>query len=71
MSRSTKRSDLTLKAYDRDHAGRAIFPNALSPMDAVAKPQNLPAASHGSLRRGLWQDNTARRDRVSSVSLMR
>ena len=33
MSRSTETIRLTLKAYDRDHPDRAIFPNALPPLD--------------------------------------
>ena len=39
MSRSTETIRLTLKAYDRDHPDRAIFPNALPPLDADAKAQ--------------------------------
>ena len=39
MSRSTETIRLTLKAYDRDHPDRAIFPNALPPLDDDAKAQ--------------------------------
>ena len=39
MSRSTETIRLTLKAHDRDHPDRAIFPNALPPLDDDAKAQ--------------------------------
>ena len=39
MSRSTETIRLTLKAHDRDHPDRAIFPNALPELDADAKGQ--------------------------------
>ena len=39
MSRSTETIRLTLKAHDRDHPDRAIFPNALPPLDDDAKGQ--------------------------------
>jgi RNA polymerase sigma factor (sigma-70 family) len=39
MSRSTETIRLTLKAHDRDHPDRAIFPNTLPPLDDEAKAQ--------------------------------
>jgi RNA polymerase sigma factor (sigma-70 family) len=39
MSRSTETIRLTLKAYDREHPERAIFPNAVPPLDDEAKAQ--------------------------------
>ena len=39
MSRSTETIRLTLKAYDREHPDRAIFPNTLPPLDEEAKAQ--------------------------------
>ena len=39
MSRSTETIRLTLKAYDRDHPDRAIFPTSLPPLDDDAKAQ--------------------------------
>jgi RNA polymerase sigma factor (sigma-70 family) len=39
MTRSTETVRLTLKAFDRDHPDRAIFPNATPPLDDEAKAQ--------------------------------
>ena len=39
MSRSTETVRLTLKAYDRDHPDRAIFPTSVPPLDDDAKAQ--------------------------------
>jgi RNA polymerase primary sigma factor len=39
MSRSTETIRLALKAYDREHPDRAIFPNAPAPLDDDAKAQ--------------------------------
>src|SRR5262245_999315 len=39
MSRSTETIRLTLKAYDRDHPDRAIFPSAMPVLDDDAKAQ--------------------------------
>jgi RNA polymerase sigma factor (sigma-70 family) len=39
MSRSTETIRLALKAYDRDHPDRAIFPNVGLPLDDEAKAQ--------------------------------
>jgi RNA polymerase primary sigma factor len=39
MSRSTETIRLTLKAYDRDHADRAIFPSSVPSLDEEAKAQ--------------------------------
>jgi RNA polymerase primary sigma factor len=39
MSRSTETIRLTLKAYDRDHPDRAIFPKTMPPLDDEAKAQ--------------------------------
>ena len=39
MSRSTETIRLTLKAYDRDHPDRAIFPTSVPPLDDDAKAQ--------------------------------
>ena len=41
MSRSTETIRLTLKAHDRDHPDRAIFPNSASPLDDEAKADFL------------------------------
>jgi RNA polymerase sigma factor (sigma-70 family) len=39
MARSTETIRLTLKAYDRDHSDRAIFPHSVPPLDDEAKAQ--------------------------------
>src|SRR5262249_42601000 len=39
MSRSTETIRLALKAYDRDHPDRAIFPDSVPPLDDEAKSQ--------------------------------
>ncbi|MGP0064285.1 MAG: sigma-70 family RNA polymerase sigma factor, partial [Isosphaeraceae bacterium] len=39
MSRSTETVRLTLKAYDRDHPDRAVFPSSPPPLDDDAKAQ--------------------------------
>jgi RNA polymerase sigma factor (sigma-70 family) len=39
MSRSTETVRLALRAYDRDHPDRAIFPNSVPPLDDDAKAQ--------------------------------
>jgi RNA polymerase sigma factor (sigma-70 family) len=39
MSRSTETVRLALRAYDRDHPDRAIFPNSAPPLDDEAKAQ--------------------------------
>ncbi len=39
MSRSTETIRLALKAYDREHPDRAIFPNTAPPLDDEAKSQ--------------------------------
>jgi RNA polymerase sigma factor (sigma-70 family) len=39
MTRSTETIRLTLKAFDRDHPDRAIFPNTAPPLDDEAKAQ--------------------------------
>ena len=52
MSRSTETIRLTLKAYDRDHPDRAIFPNALPPLGRRRQGPDLPALPHGRLGRG-------------------
>ena len=39
MARSTETVRTTLKAYDREHPDRAIFPPSLAPLDEAAKGQ--------------------------------
>ena len=52
MARSTETVRLTLKAYDRDHPDRAIFPPSAPPLDDDAKAPDLPPLPHGGLGRG-------------------
>ena len=53
MGRSTETVRTTLKAYDRDHPDRAIFPPRPAPLDDEAKGADLPALPRGRLGRSL------------------
>ncbi len=66
MSRSTETIRLTLKAYDRDHPDRAIFPVTLPPMDDDAKAQ-----IYRRFRMGVSADVLARQYRRTRSSIYR
>jgi hypothetical protein len=46
MSRSAETIRLTLKAYDRDHPDRAIFPHTVPPLDDEAKRRIANLVNH-------------------------
>ena len=64
MDRSTETIRTTLKAYDRDHPDRAIFPPSTAPLDDAAKVQIYRLFNHG---RGLSAEQLAKKfDRTRS-----
>ena len=71
MSRSTETVRSTLKAYDRDHPDRAIFPPATGPLDEEAKGADLPALPPGGLGRGPGRASSAGPGRASTASSTR
>ena len=66
MERSTETIRMTLKAYDRDHPDRAIFPPSTAPLDDEAKAQ-----IHKLYRLGVPVDVLARQFRRTRSSVYR
>jgi len=64
MDRSTETIRMTLKAYDRDHPDRAIFPPSTAPLDAATKIKIFRLFNHGH---GVSAENLAKQfDRTRS-----
>ena len=64
MSRSTETVRLTLRAYDRDHPDRAIFPAAAPSLDDDAKARST-AGSGSVFRPRCWRGSTGGPGRAS------
>ena len=81
MSRSTETVRLTLRAYDRDHPDRAIFPAAAPSLDEDAKSQiyrrfrlgvsaEVLARQYGRTRSSIYRlINEVRAERILSTKL--
>ena len=81
MSRSTETVRLTLRAYDRDHPDRAIFPAAAPSLDDDAKAQiyrrfrlgvsaEVLARQYGRTRSSIYRlINEVRAERILSTKL--
>ncbi|MFI5460876.1 MAG: sigma-70 family RNA polymerase sigma factor [Isosphaerales bacterium] len=81
MSRSTETIRLTLKAYDRDHSDRAIFPHSVPSLDDEAKAQiyrrfrmgvsaEVLARQYGRTRSSIYRViNEMRAQRILSTKL--
>ena len=68
MDRSTETVRVTLKAYDRDHPDRAIFPSSSAPLDDVTKARIFRMYNHGH---GISAENLAKQFERTRSSVYR
>jgi len=66
LGRSAETVRYTIKNYDREHPGQALFPNLTGPLDAQTKE-----AIYSSYRRGIAVDTLAKRFQRTRTSMYR